>query len=74
MEIIESLLVAAYSNTQKRKILSLQKSSSKLDLLKFFLRISWEIKALDNKKYIVLSKHFAEIGKMLGGWTRPLIK
>jgi len=39
-------------------------------LLKFFLRISWEIKAVDNKKYIALSERLDEIGKMLGGWIK----
>jgi len=50
----------------------LLESSAKFDLLKFFLRISWEIKSLDNKKYVVLSERFDEIGKMLGGWIRQI--
>lgn len=50
------------------------KASTKLDVLKFFLQLSWEIKALDNKKYSVLSQKLNEIGKMLGGWQRQLIK
>jgi len=41
-------------------------------LLKFFLRISWEIKAVDNKKYIALSERLDETGKMLGGWISQL--
>jgi len=50
----------------------LQKAGIKLDTLKFILQISWEIKALDNKKYIILSEHLNEIGKMLGGWIRGI--
>ena len=46
----------------------------KLDLLKFFLQISWEIKALDNKKYITLSEKLGEIGKMIGGWIKGIEK
>jgi len=34
--------------------------------------IAWEIKTLDNKKFIILSEKFNEIGKMLGGWCRQL--
>lgn len=56
----------------ENKLAYLLKSSVKLDLLKFFLRISWEIKAIDNKKYAVLSEQLNEIGKMLGGWMRQL--
>lgn len=52
----------------------LQKANGKLDLLKFFLQISWEIKILDNKKYIVLSEQLNEIGKMIGGWSKGLQK
>ena len=51
-----------------------QKAIAKLDLIKFFLQITWEIKALDNKKYIILSEKLNEIGKMLGGWYRQLSK
>ena len=39
-------------------------------MLKFFLQISWEIRALDDKKYIALSGYLTEIGKMLGGWIK----
>ena len=40
------------------------------DILKFMLQIMWEINLLDNKKYIALSKHLEEIGRMLGGWQK----
>lgn len=56
----------------KNKLSFLLKSSAKFDLLKFFVRISWEIKTLDNKKYAVLSERLDEVGKMLGGWIRQL--
>ena len=72
IETIE-LIFTSCSLKGENKLTYLLKSSAKLDLLKFFLRISWEIKALDNKKYVVLSERFDEIGKMLGGWIR-LIK
>jgi len=34
----------------------------------------WEIKALDNKKFILLSEKLNEIGKMLGGWSKQVTK
>jgi len=71
IEMTELVYSASYMPTEKKLACS-KKSSSKLDLLKFFLRISWEIKALDNKKYIALSERLDEIGKMLGGWIRQL--
>ena len=69
LEIIENIFLASYSNKIEKGIY-LRKTSLKLDTLKFFLQISWEIKALDNKKYIKLSEHLNEIGKILGGWIK----
>ena len=73
LEGIEAIFLAGYSN-QMEKIIYLQKASLKLDSLKFFLQVSWEIKALDNKKYIKLSEHLNEVGKMLGGWMKQFQK
>ena len=71
LEILELLLIGGYLSREK-KLLYLQKAGAKLDILKFFLQISWEIKSLDNKKYIVLSEKLNEVGKMLGGWLKQL--
>lgn len=59
---------------REQKLPFLQKASAKLDLLKFFLQIAWEIKSLDNKKYIALSECLNEIGKMLGGWQKQFYR
>ena len=71
IEMTELVFTASYLLSEK-KLICINKASAKLDLLKFFLRISWEIKALDNKKYAALSEKLDEIGKMLGGWIRQL--
>ncbi|MCX6721560.1 MAG: four helix bundle protein, partial [Candidatus Staskawiczbacteria bacterium] len=62
---------ASYSD-KVEKLISLKGASVKLDLLKFFLQIAWEIKSLDNKKYVLLSERLDEIGRMLGGWIKVL--
>ncbi len=69
VQTIENLFTASYK-TEERKTIYLNKASDVFDLLKFMLQIAWEIKALDNKKYIVLSQVLIEIGKMLGGWQK----
>ena len=71
MEVIELIIKASYSD-KLEKFISLKNASVKLDLLKFFLQITWEIKSLDNKKYILISEKMNEIGKMLGGWIKAL--
>jgi len=67
IEFLEDLFNAIQT---KNKEVFLEKADTKLNILKFFLRVSWEIKAIDNKKYILLSERFDEIGRMLGGWKK----
>ena len=73
LDTIELLFTASYLG-KEQKLPYLQKAGNKLDILKFFLQIAWEIKALDNKKYILLSEHLNEIGNMVGGWSKGLQK
>lgn len=73
LQLIEYIFIACCLKGEY-KLSYLSKSSAKLDLLKFFIRIAWEVKALDNKMYIVLSEHLDETGRMLGGWIRQLKK
>ena len=71
LEALENMFIASYL-PKEQKLPYLQKATTKLDLLKFFLQISWEIKAIDMKKYITLSEQLNEIGRMLGGWKKGL--
>lgn len=73
VEVTELVIIASYLS-RKEKMPLLRQGVTKLDLLKFFLRVAWEIKALDNKKYIALSEYLDEVGKMLGGWIKHLSK
>lgn len=52
------------------KILILNKIDVELKLLKLFLRISFDIWALPETKYIDASERIIEIGRMLGGWIK----
>lgn len=72
LELLELLFTASYQNEQN-KLPTLETAVKKIDILKFFLRISWELKALDNKKYLAFSKKVQEVGKMVGGWKRGLL-
>ena len=51
LETIEFIAKANYAD-KIEKLICLKRASTKLDLLKFFLQVSWEVKSLDNKKYI----------------------
>lgn len=69
--VIEATIVAA-SLVKVEKIPYLVRAVAKLDLLKFFLYVAWDVKALDNNKYLALSEKLDEIGRQLGGWKRQL--
>ena len=71
LDILELLHVATYQKPDE-KIITLRKTTLRLDSLKFFLSISWETKLLDTDKYITLSEHLHELGKIIGGWKKGL--
>jgi len=73
LEVAELFFIAS-SISRDQKINYLNKAVVKFDLLKFFLQLSWEAKVLDNKKYVALSTHLDEVGKMLGGWKKSIEK
>ncbi|OGY62463.1 MAG: hypothetical protein A2745_03265 [Candidatus Harrisonbacteria bacterium RIFCSPHIGHO2_01_FULL_44_13] len=69
-----SLFFTASRLNKNRKLPLLNSASEKIDLLKFFLQFIWELKVLDNKKYILLSKDVIVVGKMLGNWIKSVEK
>ncbi len=59
------------SNLSKQeKLPVLRKASTKIDLLRVFLKLGKDLKIIENKKYTELENDVAEIGKMLGGWIK----
>lgn len=73
IQTIESILVASFLEKQEKQPF-VRKAIISLDTLKFLLYILWEIKALDTKKYTLLSEPLAVAGKQLGGWHGQILK
>lgn len=73
LEVVELVFYASITR-DKEKTICLQRAARRFDLLKFLLRIAWEIKAIDNKKYAAFSAQLDEIGRMLGGWFKKALK
>ncbi|MFH0853098.1 MAG: four helix bundle protein [bacterium] len=71
IETVELILHAGYSS-REMKLAIVLRACTKLDALKYFLQITWELKALDTKHYARISEPLAEVGKMLGGWKKQL--
>ena len=69
LEVIELIIVA--SNLPKtEKLTVLKNASMKLDIVRVFLKLARDVKALENKKYQLLESQTEEIGRMLGGWIK----
>lgn len=71
VQLLELLLVASYQS-KTDKLPTIRSAVRRMDVLKFFLRITWEIGALENKKYANLSEQAHELGRMIGGWKKGL--
>lgn len=69
---ILSLAAKADYLPKTQKIPTVRELSSKIDLLKIFLRLGYELKIIDQKKYLWREKELAEIGKIIGGWLKTL--
>ena len=71
LEILEFLLSAAYL-PKYQKYQTLKKASDKNDLLKYLVRLAYETKSLNSKKYLILEEKIIEMGKKLGGWIKSI--
>ena len=71
LDILEGLLKTGYLPQEKRADHLLQ-VSARVDVLRVFLRLSFDVKAINQKKYIALQAITDEIGRMLGGWIKSL--
>ena len=72
VHILELLFTASYQS-KDAKLPTLDMAVRKTDVLKFLLRVAWELRALDTKKYAALSEKLDEFGRMIGGWRKGLL-
>lgn len=69
LDVLESILFAAQSQGRE-KVPTLEAASVKLNVLRVLIRLTKDVKAIDNQKYLALEADVDEIGRMLGGWLR----
>lgn len=67
--LLEITLQAKYAKANE-KINLLLEISKRLDNLKYFMTILWEVKGIQNGQYGQIATHLSAIGKMLGGWIK----
>lgn len=67
LDVLELLIAAMYSS-QRRELLT--KVNLKLNMLRFLMRISKDMKYINVKAYDYFCRHVLEIGRMVGGWLK----
>jgi len=69
IDILDTTHTTKYAK-RAEKLAFLDTISSKLDNLKFFITLLWDVKGVDANKYGQLSQKLTTAGKMLGKWLQ----
>jgi len=69
---LETLHHASFSQIQL-KITLLGEVLIKVDSLRFFIQLCWELKLLPTKNFTLIGQEVEEVGKMIGGWRKGLV-
>lgn len=56
----------------EKKIPFLNKTITRIDILKFFTQLAWENKLIPTDKFSELVLRLEEIGRQLGGWKKGI--
>ncbi len=67
LDLLSLLVKACY---EKSKTATLQTASNKVNLLRYLLRLSKDLKHFPEEGYFHVMSKLDEIGRMIGGWLR----
>ncbi len=67
LDILELLINAAYS---KKKSETLRQANLKLEMLRYLIRLSKDLKFINIKSYNYSAQSINDIGISIGGWLR----
>jgi len=67
LDVLDALIAATY--TRGRDTL-LTNANLGLERLRFFMRLSHELRMLDNRRYEHAARSIDEVGRLVGGWTK----
>lgn len=68
LEVLELLIAAMYNPVDRRQLLV--KVNFKLDVLRFLMRLSKDMRYINVKAYHYFCRQIVEIGRMVGGWLK----
>ena len=72
LDTLELLRKATFAQINQ-KIEILDEALGKIDSLRFFIQLVWEIKLISNNQFGSLGISVENIGKMVGGWKKGLL-
>ena len=67
LDMLDAIIKANGAKTKKP---ALARASARLERLRVYTRLAYDLKVIGMKKYEVLSKYSDEIGRMIGGWMK----
>lgn len=72
--IFEAIEYIVFGNVQQKnfKDAYILKANTKIELLKLYYRLAFDMNITDAKSYLKAQEFLQEIGKMLGGWLKYL--
>ncbi|MBU4347267.1 diversity-generating retroelement protein Avd [Patescibacteria group bacterium] len=67
LELLDWIIIA---NSEKDKKPAFKEINLRVEKLRIYTRLCFDLKIIGIKKYEVLSKYIDEIGRMIGGWMK----
>ncbi len=67
LDVLDSLIAATYTRGRDRMLLD---ANLGLERLRFFMRLSHDMRLLDNQRYEHAARSIDDIGRMVGGWVK----
>jgi hypothetical protein len=67
LEVLESLIDATFSKSKRR---ALQQANLNLEKIRYLIRLSYDMKYINDRKYEHAAHQINDIGKQIGGWNK----
>ena len=67
LDVLDALIAATYTRARDT---NLSDANLGLERLRFFMRLSCELRLIDNRRYEHAARSIDEIGRLVGGWVK----
>ncbi|MCB0597797.1 MAG: diversity-generating retroelement protein Avd [Lewinellaceae bacterium] len=72
MEILDLFIEAYYSSSPQEKAALLRRVNLQLEKLRYLIRLSNDLRCINEDRYAYISRQVNDIGKQAGGWLKSL--